>query len=347
MARWNEEQERWTGGRYGEEQRRGDWRAEHGGEGSWRGRDWRDEDRGGSWRGEERRDDWGWRGERGTSERGPMERWSSERDREHEGGWSEREREGRGEREGRRRYGRGEYGRGRYGERGISPEAGYGLTEGPSFGAGGMYGGAGGMYAGAPGGGETYGPSIGSRGRFGGGPTRGTYGGSERWSEEDRDQGYGRGDYTRDLRRNLRGYGEEEEQGPFERMGEKVKEGFRKLTGRGPKGYKRSDERIREDVSERIARSWVNAEDVEVKVEKGEVTLTGFVESREDKRRLEDLADDVFGVEEVHNDLRLRRESTTQTLGSGQAQQTAGTQGTTGQQAGQRGQQGTTQPGRQ
>ncbi len=130
-------------------------------------------------------------------------------------------------------------------------------------------------------------------------------------------------------------YGEEE-QGPFERMGERLKEGFRKLTGRGPKGYRRSDDRIREDVSERIARSWVNAEDVEVHVEHGEVTLTGFVSNREEKRALEDIADDVFGVEEVHNHTRLRRESMS----------AAGTTLPQGQSAsGQQGQQGTQRTG--
>ena len=46
---------------------------------------------------------------------------------------------------------------------------------------------------------------------------------------------------------------------------------------------------------------------MEVAVEAGEVTLTGTVESRDDKRALEDVADDVFGVEDVHNRIRLRR----------------------------------------
>ncbi|WP_242346588.1 BON domain-containing protein [Anaeromyxobacter terrae] len=124
-----------------------------------------------------------------------------------------------------------------------------------------------------------------------------------------------------------------EERGPMERLGERVREGWRKMTGRGPKGYKRSDERIREDVSERIARSDLEASDVEVTVEHGEVTLSGFVESRWDKRMLEDIADDVFGVDEVHNHLRLRRETSTQP-----AQ-------TTTPQAGQAGMSGQTSPG--
>jgi hypothetical protein len=73
----------------------------------------------------------------------------------------------------------------------------------------------------------------------------------------------------------------------------------------GPKGYRRSDERIRDEVCERIGRSGIDAREVEVTVEGGEVTLAGWVEHREDKRALEDLADDVFGVADVHNQLRL------------------------------------------
>jgi hypothetical protein len=147
-----------------------------------------------------------------------------------------------------------------------------------------------------------------------------------RWTEE-RERWMGRGDPYGDDERRFRSEREEEgmrargwrdedrfgewrraeRRGVFGRMGEKIKEGVRKLTGRGPKGYRRSDERILDDVAERMARSWINLEWVEVRVENGEVTLTGFVESREDKRDLEDIADDVFGVEEVRNELRVRR----------------------------------------
>lgn len=78
--------------------------------------------------------------------------------------------------------------------------------------------------------------------------------------------------------------------------------------GRGPKGYTRSDERIREDVSERLADDpMVDASDISVAVQSGEVTLTGTVNSREQKRRAEDCIDEVSGVREVINHLRLRR----------------------------------------
>ena len=78
-------------------------------------------------------------------------------------------------------------------------------------------------------------------------------------------------------------------------------------TGRGPKGYQRSDDRIREELSDRLtAHGHIDATDVEVRVQAAEVTLIGFVDSREAKRGAEDLAEDVQGVREVHNQLRIR-----------------------------------------
>jgi osmotically-inducible protein OsmY len=76
--------------------------------------------------------------------------------------------------------------------------------------------------------------------------------------------------------------------------------------GKGPKGYHRSDERIKEDVSDRLCDNpMIDASDIEVKVEGSEVILTGTVESREDKRRAEDLAESVTGVSNVQNQLRV------------------------------------------
>jgi hypothetical protein len=77
--------------------------------------------------------------------------------------------------------------------------------------------------------------------------------------------------------------------------------------GRGPKGYQRSEERIREEINDRLtAHGLVDATDVEVRIQGGEVTLTGFVDSRDAKRAAEDCAEDVHGVREVHNHLRIR-----------------------------------------
>ena len=68
--------------------------------------------------------------------------------------------------------------------------------------------------------------------------------------------------------------------------------------GRGPKGYTRSDERIREDVNDRLTDDgWLDASDIEVQVSSAEVTLTGQVNSREEKRRAEDIVEADLGRE--------------------------------------------------
>ena len=82
--------------------------------------------------------------------------------------------------------------------------------------------------------------------------------------------------------------------------------------GRGPKGYRRSDERIREDVSDRLTDdSWLDAQNIEVAVQDSDVTLSGSVRSREDKKRAEALAESVSGVDNVQNNLRIDRGETT------------------------------------
>jgi osmotically-inducible protein OsmY len=78
--------------------------------------------------------------------------------------------------------------------------------------------------------------------------------------------------------------------------------------GKGPKNYTRSEERIREDVSDKLSEdSFLDASAIEVSVKDGEVTLSGSVESRYSKHRAEDLAEDVTGVKEVQNNLRVIR----------------------------------------
>jgi len=87
--------------------------------------------------------------------------------------------------------------------------------------------------------------------------------------------------------------------------------------GRGPKGYTRSDDRIREDVSDRLTDDWVvDATNVEVTVSNGEVTLAGTVDSREAKRRAEDCAESVSGVRNVQNNLRVQQPTESSAFGS-------------------------------
>ncbi|HXC58206.1 MAG TPA: BON domain-containing protein [Steroidobacteraceae bacterium] len=84
--------------------------------------------------------------------------------------------------------------------------------------------------------------------------------------------------------------------------------------GRGPKGYVRSDERIREDVSDRLSDDrLVDASDIEVSVAGSEVTLSGTVNSREERRRAEDCAERVSGVSHVQNNLRVSATGSTAT----------------------------------
>ncbi|WP_230532451.1 CBS domain-containing protein [Microvirga roseola] len=76
--------------------------------------------------------------------------------------------------------------------------------------------------------------------------------------------------------------------------------------GRGPKGYQRSDERIREDINERLMDdAMIDASEIEIQVENREVTLTGTVRDRGEKRRAEDLAESISGVTHVQNNLRV------------------------------------------
>jgi hypothetical protein len=78
--------------------------------------------------------------------------------------------------------------------------------------------------------------------------------------------------------------------------------------GRGPKGYRRSDERIKEDVSDRLEQHpHIDAIDVEVSVSGGTVTLSGTVPERQMKRLAEDLVEGCPGVKEVTNQLRVAR----------------------------------------
>src|SRR6516225_1319045 len=75
--------------------------------------------------------------------------------------------------------------------------------------------------------------------------------------------------------------------------------------GRGPRSFKRQDDRIEEDINEQLTRHpMIDATEIEVKVQNGEVTLHGHVDSREAKRMAEDVAESVFGVKEVTNQIK-------------------------------------------
>jgi osmotically-inducible protein OsmY len=198
---------------------------------------------------------------------------------------------------------------------------------------------------------ERYGEAYRGGRDFGGG-SRGDYGRGSDWDygrRSGRDYGgggsqrqFGGNDYSRRFYgadqgyggRQDQDYGQRGERGFWERAGDEVSSWFgdddaerrRRMDeqrggmhrGRGPKGYTRSDDRIREDVNDRLSDDpFIDASEVEVSVSSCEVTLSGTVDSREAKRRAEDMAEQVSGVRHVQNNLRVQ-------------QQTIGMMGTTG-----------------
>lgn len=79
-------------------------------------------------------------------------------------------------------------------------------------------------------------------------------------------------------------------------------------TGQGPSGYQGSDEKIWEEVCDRLTRhGQIDASNMEVKVENHQVWLRGTVSDRRTKRMAEDTAESVPGVVDVHNRLTIQR----------------------------------------
>lgn len=84
--------------------------------------------------------------------------------------------------------------------------------------------------------------------------------------------------------------------------------GVRDHRGKGPRNYQRTDERILEDIIDCITAQGIDASDVEVRITKGEVTLSGSVAERRDRRTLEDLVERVAGVSHLENCIRVKRD---------------------------------------
>ncbi len=120
----------------------------------------------------------------------------------------------------------------------------------------------------------------------------------------------GYGSYDRERGRRAGSYPAPDRGPQDERWGEYGRRG--RFAGRGPKNYQRSDERIREDVIERLTdHPDIDATDIDVDVQHCEVTLRGEVDERYAKHLAEDLAGQVWGVRDVHNQLRIRRHDDT------------------------------------
>ena len=109
--------------------------------------------------------------------------------------------------------------------------------------------------------------------------------------------------------------------------------------GRGPRDYRRADDRIREEINDRMTDDdFLDASQIEVGVQNGEVILAGYVFNRTSKRRAEQLAERVSGVTNVENRLRVIPYGATaannwdmrQNAGTNQATDTNATTDTTG-----------------
>jgi HSP20 family molecular chaperone IbpA len=113
---------------------------------------------------------------------------------------------------------------------------------------------------------------------------------------------------TAELGRAMRGRGEQMGSA-MEHRGESMARSpqYGGWAGRPPRAYRRPDERILDDVHQRVATAGVDADEVEIEVSNGVVTLSGRVPRRFDKRVVEEVAEQVFGVQEVQNHLRLAR----------------------------------------
>lgn len=87
--------------------------------------------------------------------------------------------------------------------------------------------------------------------------------------------------------------------------------------GRGPKGYERSDERLREMICERLTDDpRIDASDVNVEVKDKVVKLTGFVSDRRSKYEIEDVVEHCGGVKDIDNQVRVRASGITQSSGN-------------------------------
>jgi hypothetical protein len=78
------------------------------------------------------------------------------------------------------------------------------------------------------------------------------------------------------------------------------------FAGRGPRGYRRSDQAIFEEVCERLtAHGYIDATEIDVEVQQGIVTLTGIAPDRRQKRLAEQAIENIAGVQDVSNQVRL------------------------------------------
>lgn len=107
-----------------------------------------------------------------------------------------------------------------------------------------------------------------------------------------------------DFSRNDRSFGGSQQNQGYGQRGSEG--GQRSSMGRGPKGYARSDERIREEICELLSEGHIDASEIEVKVQDGEVILTGTVNDRRTKRMAEEMVEGARGVKDIQNQIRVQ-----------------------------------------
>jgi hypothetical protein len=79
--------------------------------------------------------------------------------------------------------------------------------------------------------------------------------------------------------------------------------------GKGPKGWKRSDENIKEEASGILYQdSELDASEISLTVKDGCIYLKGTVDSRDAKRRAERSIEKLSGVDDVQNELKVKRD---------------------------------------
>lgn len=187
-------------------------------------------------------------------------------------------------------------GRGMMHDRDVDQGMGYGQgmghqgqRQGGMQGQDGYYGqgGVGGGYGGGGNFGGNFGGNVHGNTGYGGSGMQGGYG--------------SQGGYRQGMQGNYGG-GMQGMQGGY---GQEVRGGHR---GKGPTGYTRSDDRIKEQICEALADDdHIDATHIEVVVKNGEVILTGTVDDRRTKRLAEDLVERMPGVKDVQNQLRVGR----------------------------------------
>lgn len=114
--------------------------------------------------------------------------------------------------------------------------------------------------------------------------------------------------------------------------------------GRGPRNYTRSNERILEEVNERLTDDpWLDASEITVRCVEGRVQLEGHVRDRWMKHRAEDLVDACMGVRDIDNRLRIQGAGESLSA-SGQSETSLSETANTSRGQGMAGSQATTSP---